>query len=117
MVDFKEVSIIPTDYFITSYNRLLTNPHQKEALEHNDSMVLLAGPGSGKTATLTVKIMILLQEIKYPQGLACVTFNNDAVIEFRDRLKKMGLQLRRNIFLGTFHSFCMWDLLRPFGRI
>ncbi len=80
-------------------------------------MVILAGPGSGKTATLTVKIMTLLQEIKYPQGLACVTFNNDAVIEFRDRLKKMGLQLRRNIFLGTFHSFCMWDLLRPFGRI
>ena len=67
--------------------KLLTNEEQKQAYLFDDHCVVLAGPGSGKTATLTLKLLRLLElNIRPPQGLACLTFNNEAVKEFRSRL-------------------------------
>lgn len=84
----------------------------------SDSCVVFAGPGSGKTAVLTLKILRLLnEEIKPPRGLACVTFNNEAVREYKNRLRLLGLPFRPNIFLGTIHSFCLSCVIRPFAKI
>lgn len=105
-------------YLDKELTKLLNNEKQREAYFHNDHCVVQAGPGSGKTATLTMKIMLLLTEhISPPRGLACVTFNNEALREFKNRLKKLGLPPRPNVFLGTVHSFCLSCVIRPYGRL
>lgn len=79
---------------------------------------MLAGPGSGKTATLVVKAAYLLAEvIPSPQGLACITYNNEAVAEFRKRLEVLGIKSSGRVFLGTVHSFCLNCIIRPFAPI
>ena len=99
-------------------SRLLKDRKQREAYLWDDNCIVQAGPGSGKTATLTLKIMRLLTEnISPPRGLACVTFNNEAVREFRSRLSLLGLPRRPNIFLGTVHSFCLNCVIRPFAEL
>lgn len=98
-------------------SKLLSNKRQAEAYFCEDNCVVKACPGSGKTATLSLKVMKLLEEIPPPQGLACLTFNREAVREFRSRLAKLGIKDRENLFLGTVHSFCANEVLRPFGKI
>jgi DNA helicase-2/ATP-dependent DNA helicase PcrA len=94
------------------------NDEQKAAVRSDDNLVVLAGPGSGKTATLVVKIARLLEErISPPAGLACVTYNNEAVTEFRRRLSLLGVGASRRVFLGTVHSFCLNCVLRPYGPL
>jgi len=106
------------DLFTESLSKLLKDNKQHEAYFCDDNCVVLAGPGSGKTATLTMKIIRLLYEkIDPPQGLACVTFNNEAVREFQTRLKLLGLPRRPNVFLGTVHSFCLSCIIRPYARL
>ena len=96
----------------------MTNDRQREAYLCDDHCVVRAGPGSGKTATLTLKIMRLLTEkIPPPRGLACLTFNKEAVREFENRLRNLGLPPRMNVFLGTVHSFCLSCVIRPFAGL
>ena len=92
------------------------NRYQKKAVLTNRNTVVLAGPGSGKTATLVVKAAYLLAErITPPRGLACITFNNEAAAEFRKRLAQLNVVPGDRIFLGTLHSFCLNCILRPLG--
>jgi DNA helicase-2/ATP-dependent DNA helicase PcrA len=79
---------------------------------------VLAGPGSGKTATLVIKVAHLLSGVLHPpSGLACITFNNDAVREFRNRLSNFGIYSSRRLFLGTVHSFCLNCVIRPYAGL
>jgi DNA helicase II / ATP-dependent DNA helicase PcrA len=99
-----------------SFERL--NDEQKKAVLAEGNTVVMAGPGSGKTATLVVKIGYLISDkILPPAGLACVTYNNDAVREFRMRLADNGIFSRRTLFLGTVHSFCLNCIVRPYGHL
>ena len=94
------------------------NDDQKNAVLLDGNTVVLAGPGSGKTATLVIKIGHLLsRKISPPSGLACVTYNNDAVREFRNRLGQFGIRARQGVFLGTVHSFCLNCVVRPYGPL
>jgi DNA helicase II / ATP-dependent DNA helicase PcrA len=103
-------------YLQDAFDRL--NDPQKEAVRHDGHTVVLAGPGSGKTATLALKVGHLLADrIAAPQGVACVTYNNDAVREFTSRLAQLGLRPGRRLYTGTVHSFCLNRVLRPFGRL
>ena len=98
--------------------KLMANDKQREAYLYDDHCVVQAGPGSGKTATLTLKIIRLLSEkIPPPRGLACLTFNKEAVRELQNRLKNLGLPQRMNVFLGTVHSFCLSCVINPFARL
>ncbi len=104
-------------YFQEQLQYLRENDRQWDAYVDDGNCVVQAGPGSGKTATLTMKIVRLLNEkISPPRGLACLTYNNEAVKEFKNRLKKLGLPSRPNVFLGTVHSFCLYSVIRPFGQ-
>ena len=94
------------------------NSEQQMAVKEGGNTVVLAGPGSGKTATLVVKVAYLLSEIiPPPHGLACITYNNDTVREFRSRLVDFGFHPSQRLFLGTVHSFCLNCILRPFAPL
>ncbi|WP_248912528.1 ATP-dependent helicase [Paenibacillus macquariensis] len=91
---------------------------QYDAFGSLDNTVVLAGPGSGKTTVLTLKIMMLLSEvIKPPRGLACLTYSNEAAREFKKRLKILGHKERGNVFLGTVHSFCIAEVITKFANL
>lgn len=105
-------------YFSEKLQQILSDPLQRKAYETEDSTVVIAGPGSGKTTILTLKILKLLSaNIKEPQGLACITFSREAAREFEDRLKSLGFVKRANVFLGTVHSFCMSEILGKFASL
>lgn len=107
---------MPTLNLNEEFRRL--NDDQKNAIRRDENTVVLAGPGSGKTATLVVKIGHLLSaRISPPSGLACITFNNDAVREFRNRLGQLGIHARQGLFLGTVHSFCLNCVVRPYAPL
>ena len=105
-------------YFIEKLKQIKQDDLQHQAYKSEHNTVVIAGPGSGKTTVLTLKIMRLLnQSINKPRGLACLTYNNEAVREFKDKLDLMGYKKRQNVFLGTVHSFCIAEILNVFGQI
>lgn len=90
---------------------LLPNPFQKEAIETpGRAVAVFAGPGTGKTRTMILRILWLLQNRKgKPSEITAVTFTNKAAAEMKERLKK-GLGNSRslnNMQIGTFHSICL----------
>ena len=94
------------------------NDEQREAILHDGSTVVLAGPGSGKTDTIVAKVTRLLQDdVPAPRGVACLTYGNDAVREFTDRLRANDVNSGHRLFLGTVHRFCMQRVLRPFADL
>lgn len=91
---------------------------QSAALNTTTSTVVLAGPGSGKTDTIVLKVADLLHHhVAAPRGVACLTYGNDAVSEFTDRLRKHDIRPQQRLFLGTAHSFCMQKILRPYAAL
>jgi DNA helicase-2/ATP-dependent DNA helicase PcrA len=81
---------------------------QREVVEtESGHIVVLAGPGSGKTHTITEKIAYLLDRnvIPEPYGLLAVTFTDAAAREMRSRLRAKGFRQWDRVWVGTFHSF------------
>ena len=90
------------DYFRLKLSQISDDEKQFEAYNSSGNTVVIAGPGSGKTTVLTLKVIRLLSEVIYPpRGLACLTFSREAAREFQDRLKLLGLQKRGNVFFGN----------------
>jgi DNA helicase II / ATP-dependent DNA helicase PcrA len=94
------------------------NEKQLEAFYAKDNAVVIAGPGSGKTRVLSVKIAQLLRdEIISPRGIACLTFTRMMAKELRIRLNLLGVLDRPNIFVGTVHGFCLDHVIAPFYEV
>lgn len=85
------------------------NPQQKKAVTAGNGPVLVvAGPGSGKTRVLTQRIAYLIAvEGVRPWQILAVTFTNKAAKEMGERVKRiLPDQAIEGIMLGTFHSIC-----------
>lgn len=82
------------------------NKDQLEAVKTTQgALLVLSGPGSGKTRVITHRIAYILdQKLATPEEILAVTFTNKAAGEMKERLKK--LVSVTPIWMGTFHSLC-----------
>jgi len=93
------------DCFLEFYNKL--NSAQKEAVDFIDGpMLVLAGPGTGKTELLGVRAANIIRKKKAgPENLLILTYTNAAAKAMKQRLVKMLGRNGYNVEAGTFHSF------------
>ena len=84
------------------------NSDQQRAVMAPDGPILVvAGPGSGKTRTLTSRISHLMMEREIcPEHILAVTFTNKAAAEMRDRLKQLLFNNHPLPLVATFHGLC-----------
>lgn len=84
------------------------NPEQLEAVTlPHQSVLVLAGAGSGKTRVLTTRIAHLIQSGQVsPHGILAVTFTNKAAKEMLMRISSMLPVNTRGMWVGTFHGLC-----------
>jgi len=80
-------------------------PSQQDAVRHVDGpLLILAGPGSGKTRVVTHRIAYMLEQGVPAWHVLALTFTNKAADEMRSRVERLVAQ--RGVWMGTFHSFC-----------
>ena len=93
------------------------NASQFQAANWADGpLLVLAGPGSGKTRVLTYRIARMVDESPgRPFRLLGLTFTNKAAAEMRERIERLVPNAGDRIRLTTFHSFCV-DILRQHGH-
>ncbi|MBQ9275630.1 MAG: UvrD-helicase domain-containing protein [Succinivibrio sp.] len=93
------------------------NQEQLEAVRCTEGYVrVLAGPGTGKTRTLTYRYAYLVDALGIiPRNILCVTFTNKAAREMKLRILKMCGE-RGVPFIATFHGFCC-EFLRQEGAV
>ena len=81
------------------------NPIQRAAVVNIEGPVLvIAGPGSGKTRVLTYRIAHLLQSHVPPREILALTFTNKSAREMKDRIEKVVGASAQQVWAGTFHS-------------
>ncbi|MBI5475712.1 MAG: UvrD-helicase domain-containing protein [Ignavibacteriales bacterium] len=81
------------------------NPPQREAIETiQGPLIVVAGPGSGKTRVLTHRIAYLMTQNISSYNILALTFTNKAASEMKDRIANLIGQGAHHVWMGTFHS-------------
>lgn len=94
--------------------KIKPNARQQEAIDIiKGQVMLLAGPGTGKTYTVIERIQKMLLEGINPESILCLTFSDAAAGEMRERLiKKLGVTASL-VSISTYHSFCN-DIIKQY---
>jgi len=90
-------------------------PSQQKAVYHKDGpLLVIAGPGSGKTRVITYRIAALIDSGVKPYNICAITFTNKAAEEMRQRAFVLGASAGAHI--STFHSLCVRILRQYAGK-
>ncbi|XP_022995240.1 ATP-dependent DNA helicase SRS2-like protein At4g25120 [Cucurbita maxima] len=103
----KKIGAMPAEY---SKYLLSLNDRQQEAACSDISipLMILAGPGSGKTSTMVGRVLMLLSEGIGPANILAMTFTTAAASEMRDRVGAVtGKKMAKELVISTFHSFSL----------
>ena len=87
------------------------NEFQMQAIQHGDKpMLVIAGPGSGKTTVLTNRIKYLIEEHKVPADkILVITFTKAAALEMQKRFERLT-KSGKGVTFGTFHAIFFYIL-------
>ena len=96
----------------------LNEPQQQAVITTEGPLLIVAGPGSGKTRVITHRIAYLVGECSVnPWQILAVTFTNKAAREMRERLDRLLLSRSEDVTMGTFHAVCARILRRHGERV
>jgi len=99
--------------FETRYKKL--NKAQKQAVDTIEGpLLVVAGPGSGKTEILSLRVAKILKETQsLPSNILCLTFTDSASVNMRERLAKLIGSEAYRVSIHTFHSFSV-DIIQKY---
>ena len=94
------------------------NPRQRDALRTKGNTVVIAGPGSGKSTVLSLKVAKLLRdEIIMPQGVACLTYTRVMAHTLEKKVKSLIDVDWPHLVADTIHGFCLGQVIKPFSKL
>lgn len=103
---------------LVALEELRGNADQYAAATETGHCVVLAGPGSGKTKTLTTAMArALLVDVRPPRGVACITYSNECAIELETRLERLAVEATDEVFIGTVHGFALAQVISPYAAL
>lgn len=102
-------------YFQQAYSRL--NPEQKMAVDTIDGpLLVLAGPGTGKTQLLSARVANILKQTDVaPSNILCLTFTESGASNMRKRLRSFIGEAAYEVTISTYHSFGS-DLIKNYSE-
>src|ERR1700724_1853028 len=99
----------------TNASQIRLSATQRQVVEFGDGpLLVIPGPGTGKTRVLTERVRRLLSISREHFRVLALTFTNKAAREMEGRLDDLG-ELRNRTFIGTLHGFCL-DMLSDRGK-
>ena len=103
--------------FKEAYGNL--NKAQKQAVDAIDGPVMVvAGPGTGKTQVLALRIANILEKTDTPpSGVLCLTFTNAGVRAMRERLLRVIGSTASEVYIATFHRFGIGVIERHYALL
>lgn len=100
----------PSNNLEETFASRLTPSQQKAVFHREGPLLVIAGPGSGKTRVITFRIAALIESGVPAQNICAITFTNKAADEMRQRAVALGASAGAHI--STFHSLCVRILRR-----
>ena len=88
---------------------------QRDILKETGHCVIIATPGSGKTATITAMVQAKLETLRSHKGVIAISYTNKASLELRQRIRHGGADSKSSFF-GTIDKFFISEVIIPFGR-
>lgn len=96
---------------------MVPTPIQRDIINEEGNTVVLASPGSGKTFVMSEKIKRLLRsdDMRDYQGVIAISYTRKASIHLKRKTLTDGVR-EKNSFFGTIDSFCLTQIVLPFGN-